>query len=598
MKRSLLFCLTVFLVLSGSMAHADNHALLIALGNYKHKQHFSPSLTSVNSAKVMAKTLQDVCGVPASNVTLLTTEDKIELTRATILSALETLAKKVKQGDVVFVFFYGHGTEIRRETYLPCYDTKATEEDITQTGLKATEVTQALRAVPTSLLMTAFEVGRVESIDATGSAQNTQLLTPIGEAGVPGPENSVALFSSQPGSVALFSFARNIGVFSHALNKGLRGMAADMSGVVRVRNLLAYLEKAVPGEGFICYPILQMPQSFAAGRNAQDIVLSQGFPPQSGGKTAVPLQVGTTSEEQFEAEMQRGAELHIQGKKLEAVKHYRKALKHRPDADKVIALVGDIYADAKMYDEAIPFMETLIALYPKETKLYTNLAQIEEKQDRIEKAEIHYKQAYNQNKKDIVVGFTYEHFLYYYVKRYLEAETILRNALKYDTRNPQIMCVLGQTLAKQGAAHYTEAEDYLRTAVQLRPNTTWLSVGLAVFLHYSRKNYDEAEALYTKALQQEPDDADAIAFLGHLKGKIRKQYAAGEAMIRKAISLNGDERFFHLALAEVLDAQGKTEDARKELQTAVKMDAYDKEHEIFERLGVKPEPKSKDEKKP
>lgn len=590
MKHFFALCSAVLLFLLPKFACAEKHALLIALGTYEDKKQFKPLLTAVNAAKVLARTLQEVCEFPESNTTLLTSEEKTKPTRQNILVALEALKQRVKQGDVVFVYYYGHGTDINRETYLSCYDSIANTVESEQNNLRASDIPRAFRGVPATLIISAFETCRSEISDANEPTLKRDLLfTPVGTLGIPGAENAVALFSGKSGTDSVQFPEKNMGAFSYALNNALRGMAADKDGIVRVRNVIAYLEKAVPSSAMMAYSAMQIPQSLSAGKNPLEFILTQGFPPQSGGRTAVPLKVNDTPAEQYEAEMQRGVELELQEKYAEAAGHYRKALEHRPDSTAAHLSLGRRYFFLKQYDEAKIHFDRLVQINPESHAYYAYLGIIEQERGNIKEAEEFYKKALRGDKRNPMVCYHYGNLLYFNTERYVEAEKLLRTALEVRGNDAYALYVLGLTLKVRGEKYYDEAEESFRTAMRLMPESKEIIGGTAQFLHYQRKSYDEAEQLYKQILPTDTAYSLTLGFWGHLKGKIRKDYQVGEEMLRKAIILNKTIGFFHLALAEVLDAQGKTEEARAELKETVKLKGYDKNYEIFERLGVKPE---------
>ncbi len=102
----------------GADARATQHALLIGVNDYladdlPEEQREGPVFPDLNGAlndvELMRSVLIDEYGFDPSNVTTLTDS---RATRAAILGALGSLSERVRPGDVVYVHFSGHGSQV------------------------------------------------------------------------------------------------------------------------------------------------------------------------------------------------------------------------------------------------------------------------------------------------------------------------------------------------------------------------------------------------------------------------------------------------------------------------------------------------------
>lgn len=107
MKRHLA---SLVLALACLSAHAENHALLVAVTGYPDKQQALEGPR--NDAELIREVLRQR-GFPSTNIQMLA--DGVpgagEPKRAAILSALDGLAQKAKPGDFVYLHFAGHGSQ-------------------------------------------------------------------------------------------------------------------------------------------------------------------------------------------------------------------------------------------------------------------------------------------------------------------------------------------------------------------------------------------------------------------------------------------------------------------------------------------------------
>lgn len=94
------------LAFSAPPALAANYALIMGIGDYSDRDARLPGINlDVQNAQKIAETI----GVPRQNQTVVTDG---QLSLAGMRQALDSLAQKVRNGDNVFIYYSGHGTQV------------------------------------------------------------------------------------------------------------------------------------------------------------------------------------------------------------------------------------------------------------------------------------------------------------------------------------------------------------------------------------------------------------------------------------------------------------------------------------------------------
>jgi hypothetical protein len=104
MKKLSIICL---LILFSFALQAEKHALIIAVGDYPIDGGW-PSISSKNDISHIENALK-ILGFDPANISKVIDG---EATREGILKAFESLTKKIKPGDNVFIHFSGHGQQV------------------------------------------------------------------------------------------------------------------------------------------------------------------------------------------------------------------------------------------------------------------------------------------------------------------------------------------------------------------------------------------------------------------------------------------------------------------------------------------------------
>lgn len=220
------------------------HALVIGVSTYTHAPQLNVPITAAD-AKAVASELgnAETCGYPPEQVMLLPPE---QATRAGILAALDTLARRAGPDDTVCLFYAGHGIHGDDGYYLTTADTQlAGKKVVVGTGVREAELITKLRAIKAKkvlLLINACHSGEVSPVLAGGEDAPP--------SGTPPPNVTAALLGTGTGRVIITACREQqyayIGpgpetIFTRALLAGLRGAVVGQRGVISVFDLYSHL---------------------------------------------------------------------------------------------------------------------------------------------------------------------------------------------------------------------------------------------------------------------------------------------------------------------------------------------------------------------
>jgi uncharacterized caspase-like protein len=301
MKRLILLAALVLGVLVAPQARADKYALLIGIDQYRESDFINPLSAAGADAVALGKTLVEVAGFPADHVNVLTSGGDSVPSRGHILHALDILAREVKPGDLVFVFYSGHGWSPKDSdvSYLLPYDTDPTSEFmLKESTIPTTIFVKALQHLPAQAVVMAFDMCRnnpfKEQNKAMGTteklgAQQARDLTLVPSAAPGGLHAAVTLFSCSVDEKSWEWSAKKRGFFSYYLEQALRNSnGASVDDVVR------YVEKQVPSAVRREQNQAQTPWVDIKGSGALDLLLTPrrstpGANPQPNNPVSLPV---------------------------------------------------------------------------------------------------------------------------------------------------------------------------------------------------------------------------------------------------------------------------------------------------------------------
>ena len=169
-----------------------------------------------------------------------------QVTRESILAALEALLQQVRVDDVVLLFLAGHGVEdttIGSYYFLP---SPATADSRRTHGLRMTDVNEMLRILRSNvrgvvIILDTCHAGALPTHSAQ-SIVGDELTAPM-----PAGDGFFLFAASRPGEESREAADLGHGTFTFALLEGLSGTAdADGDGVLPVSELFGYVARRVP----------------------------------------------------------------------------------------------------------------------------------------------------------------------------------------------------------------------------------------------------------------------------------------------------------------------------------------------------------------
>lgn len=621
------------LVLCGqTTVQADKHALLIGIDVYQDRNRITPLNAASADAKGLAKALEEAAGFPHDNIRVLTSDGDPKPTGVNIRYELAQLRKRVKAGDLVFVAFSGHGIEMNGGSFMLPWDTDAREDETLEaTLLPTSDVVKSLQKLPAKALIVAYDMCRSEPrqggaraadlrYNLLGSRQARNMVVRAAAAGEgEGPQVSVTLFACSPRQCSYEWASRGRGYFSYFLEQGLRQEAADESGTVRIRNLKAYLEKAVPGAVLREEGREQTPYPEIVGPNADEVVLASGRPVGRGGESAVPIKIGDDVPSRYDAAIQRGFELidkkrtdaaqdrfeealmlkpnsgravHglalIQQELLEnlsaAEKLYLKAMALAPDYAPSVNNLANIYKSQKKDVEAEKLYQKAMTLDPNRSMICTNFGDFYRLRGKWDKAEPLFLRAIQLDPKDGLPVCELAN-LRSDQNRLVEAEILYKKALELDTQSGVVAYDTARFYEKQ--KKWQDAKRLIQQAIQSDPKKAGYITTLGRIVMEADQNFSEGERLFRRAMEVDPKDALPPALLAVFCMSYKMDCKEAETFIKQAIALSPNTSNYHTVYATILALTNRRDEAISAAKRALEL-GDEGTQPVFKTLGLKP----------
>jgi len=244
-----------------------------------------------------------------------------------------------------------------------------------------------------------------------------------------------------------------------------------------------------------------------------------------------------------------GISYELAGYKNKAIEAYEKALDLFPENTTVIEQLANLYFEVKKYEEAKAYYERLLQLTKKPDYLL-KIAKIEEKTGNTRKA-------YNLLKKEVETGNNKPAILFY-------------------------LSVLSDKLGKE-----YETVTYLKQVLKKHPDNPVALNYLAYIYANNGENLNEALELVKKALKLQPENPAYLDTYGWILFKL-KQYKKACTILKKAYKLSNHDPVIEEHLGECYYYTGKWQMAKELLQKAVNRmianpDSIDGEKNILKR---------------
>lgn len=231
-----------------SHSFTNAHALIIGIANYAHARKLSEAV--IRDAQDLAALLQSParCGFDPRKVQLLL---EGAATREAIVAALDQLAGKASDEDMVCIYFSGHGWRAsdNDESYLLPVDGR--RDALETSAIAAALLSECLNRIKVRrllVLLDACHAGGAGTIkDAYGSDEEERTMSePALELLAQGSGRAIIASSKVNETSLILPGARN-SAFTTVLLNGLDG-AADFqgSGIVKLFGLYEYIAEKLP----------------------------------------------------------------------------------------------------------------------------------------------------------------------------------------------------------------------------------------------------------------------------------------------------------------------------------------------------------------
>ncbi|MDP6260119.1 MAG: tetratricopeptide repeat protein [Rhodospirillales bacterium] len=224
-----------------------------------------------------------------------------------------------------------------------------------------------------------------------------------------------------------------------------------------------------------------------------------------------------------QAQLEKGLELHQQGKLDEAAAIYQEVLTADPGNADALHFLGLIAQQRGDLSTAIEQIEAAIAVEPERSTFYFNLGATFSAAGNLTGAAAAYQKA-SQLKPDWSDALVNLGTILGQLKKYPPAETALRQALELEPQN--VSAMIGLTAALEGQGQSAEAEEIGRQTIVLAGSSpeAWTNFGNAL---NSQEKLSEAEDAFRQALAADAAYSTARYNLGNV---LNKQWRKSEAL--------------------------------------------------------------------
>jgi tetratricopeptide (TPR) repeat protein len=205
-----------------------------------------------------------------------------------------------------------------------------------------------------------------------------------------------------------------------------------------------------------------------------------------------------------------GIALYAEGKKQEAISHYKMAIKFKPDYAKAYSNLGAALFAEQKTEEAISQYKMAIELNPDFAKAYNNLGNALSAEGKIEEAIDHYKMAI-KIKPDYALAHNNLGIALVAEGKIEEAISHFKMAIKVKPNFAEAYSNLGSALSAEGKIE--EAISHYKMAIKIKPNFAKAHYNLGIDLVAERK-IEEAISHFKMAIKIKPDYAAAYNNLG------------------------------------------------------------------------------------
>jgi len=279
-----------------------------------------------------------------------------------------------------------------------------------------------------------------------------------------------------------------------------------------------------------------------------------------------------------------GSDLFKAGKATEAIKHYQRAVRLRPDYAEAHYNLGVAFAQLGRIPEAIDQYQQALRLKPDYAQAHNNLGTVLERIGRLQEAIGHYQQAL---RFEIDSAGTHNNLGNAQMQSGNMPEAIkeYEQALRLKPDDVETYDNLGTTLMQSG--DLPGAISNYEQALRLKPDYAQAHYNLGV-AYVQLGRMPDAIDQWRQTLRLKPEHAEAHNNLGAALGQAGKLQEAIEEC-EHALRINPNYVQAHYNLASILERAGNVPDAIKEYQQALRLKPdFTEARDAIARLQTRP----------
>jgi protein O-mannosyl-transferase len=224
------------------------------------------------------------------------------------------------------------------------------------------------------------------------------------------------------------------------------------------------------------------------------------------------------------------------------------------------------WQQSKVWRDTTTLWRRVIAVAPKSSIAYYNLARTYEDQGVFPQSLQYYRRALENNPLNADAQYNLARLL---AKRGMVAEAIAgyRRALQIRPKDADAHNNLGLLIARRGDVEAATVEFHAAIKIDPQYAKAFFNLGR---LSAERGELEKALDNYRQALARDPNQIEILLGLAETLGRLKK-FDEAEIHLQKAVSLYPNSPDAHTSLARVLAAQGRKVEAERHYQDAIRL---------------------------
>jgi tetratricopeptide (TPR) repeat protein len=270
-------------------------------------------------------------------------------------------------------------------------------------------------------------------------------------------------------------------------------------------------------------------------------------------------------------ELKEGIRLSDNEQYDEATEYYKALISKDPSNALNYFYMGENYLRADNIDSAKIMFDQGIGKNPELALNYVGLGKLAMKEGNLSQAESQFAIALKKatDNKARVLGETAESYIIYEKKNLNKADSLLRQAISIEPKNPDWQILLGDVYTEMNNGSL--AVTFYNTALDMDPKSVKSLVRKGK-LYKRSQNYDGASAEFRNAIAIDPNFAPAHRELGEIYF-LQRNMTDAKSEYKKYLELSKNNNAARLRYASFLFLGGEYEEGLKELATIQRTDS-------------------------